>query len=169
MLRPSGNHGTLRLPNDDIIGLFLDLAKAFDTVNHTILLNKLTHYGIRGTVLQWIHSCLSERQQSVKFNGINSNHRNITCGVPQGSILGPLLFLLYINDLSAVSDLTFPIMFADDTNLFIQGKDLNEMALKLTNEIVNLTNWHKANTLSMNINKTHTVNFSKSHITNKAK
>ena len=148
---------------EHIIGLFVDLAKAFDTVNHTILLKKLTHYGIRGTALQWIHSYLSERQQSVKFNGNNSTHRNITCGVPQGSILGPLLFFLYINDLSAVSDITFPIMFADDTNLFIQGKDPNEMELKLTNEIAKLTNWLKANKLSLNINKTHTVNFSKSH------
>ena len=145
MMRPSPNHGTLRLPNDDddIIGLFLDLAKTVDTVNHTILLNKLTHYGIRGTARQWIHSCLSERQQSVKFNGINSTHRNITCGVPQGSILGPLLFELNINDLSTVSDVTFPIMFADHGNLFIQGKDPKEMALKLTNEIAKLTNWHK--------------------------
>ncbi len=73
--------------------------------------------------------------------------------------MGPLLFLLYTNDLGAVSDITFPIMFPDDTNLFIQGKDPNEMELKLSNEIAKLTNW-KANKLSLNINKTHTVNFS---------
>ena len=81
-----------------LIGLFLDLAKSFDTVNHTILLRKLTHCGIRGNAIQWIYSYLSERQQSVKYYGINSTHRNITCGFPQGSILGLLLFLLYTND-----------------------------------------------------------------------
>ena len=127
------------------------------------MLKKLTHYGIRGTALQWIHSYLSEKQQIVKFNGINSTHRNITCGVPQGSISGPLLFMLYINYLSAISDITFPIMFADDTNLFIQGKYPNEMELKLISAIANLTNWLKANKLSLNINKTHTVIFIKSH------
>ena len=81
---------------EHIIGLFVDLAKAFDTVNHTTLLKKLTHYGIRGTALQWIHSYLSERQHSVKFNDINSTHRNITCGVPQGSIFGDIVTFLYI-------------------------------------------------------------------------
>ena len=101
--------------------------KAFDTVIHTVLLKKLTHYGIRGTSLQWIHSYVSERQYSVKVNGINSTHKNITCGVPQESILGPLLFLLYLNDLSAVSDITFTFMFVDDTHIFVQGKDPIEM------------------------------------------
>ena len=77
--------------------------------------------------------------------------------------MGSLLFLLYINDLSAVSDITFPIMFEDDTNLFIQGKDPNEMELKQTNEIAILSNWLKGNKLALNINKTHTVHFSKSN------
>ena len=109
---------------EHVIGLFLDFAKAFDTVNHDILLRKLDHYGIRGIALQWFQSYLFGRQQTVKFNGINSVLKNITCGVPQRSILGPLLFLIYINDLGAVSQITFPIMYADDTNIFIQGKDL---------------------------------------------
>ena len=81
---------------EHVIGLFLDFAKAFDTVNHNILLRKLDHYGIRGIALQWFQSYLYGRQQTVKFNGINSVLKNITCGVPQGSILGPLLFLIYI-------------------------------------------------------------------------
>ena len=106
------------------IGLFLDFAKAFDTVNHDILLRKLDHYGIRGIALQWFQ--LFVWKTTVKYNGINSVLKNITCGVPQGSILGLLLFLIYINDLGAVSQITFPIMYADDTNIFIQGKDLKK-------------------------------------------
>ena len=81
---------------EHVIGLFLDFAKAFDNVYHDILLRKLDHYGIRGIALQWFQRYLFGRQQTVKFNGINSVLKNITCGVPQGSILGPLLFVIYI-------------------------------------------------------------------------
>ena len=81
------------------IGIFLDLCKAFDTVDHEILFLKLKHYGIRGSALDWMKSYFSNRQQYVEYNGINSVWNNIKCGVPQGSILGPLLFLIYINDI----------------------------------------------------------------------
>ena len=100
-------------------GIFIDLQKAFDTVNHRILLSKLEHYGILGCALAWFRSYLSDRKQYVSVNGSNSNLLSITCGVPQGSVLGPLLFLIYINDLpNASKKLTF-YLFADDTNIYL--------------------------------------------------
>ena len=104
------------------IGVFVDLAKAFDTVNHQVLLAKLEHYGIRGTALNWFRSYLSNRKQFVLINNFKSELKNINCGVPQGSILGPILFLLYINDLNYVSKLLQTIMFADETNLIFSRK-----------------------------------------------
>ena len=102
------------------MGLFIDLSKAFDTVNHDILLAKLEFYGVRGVALQWFKSYLSCRTQFVQYNGYNSSSKYIKCGVPQGSILGPLLFLLYINDLCNVSKALDFILFADDTNIFFR-------------------------------------------------
>ena len=99
-------------------GVFLDFAKAFDTVNHKILLSKLERYGIRGIALQWFTSYLKDRQQYVSIGDTKSSMQSVICGIPQGSTLGPLLFLLYINDISNSSDkLSFRI-FADDTNIF---------------------------------------------------
>lgn len=145
--------------NEVVIGLFLDFQKAFDTVNHEILLRKLDKYGIRGVALKWVKDYLFERKQFVNFNGVNSDCNIVKCGVPQGSILGPLLFLLYINDISNVSKILFPIIFADDTNMFIKGKSLNELVPKMNNELTKIVHWLKCNRLSLNINKTHYMIF----------
>ena len=111
-----------------VLGVFLDFSKAFDTVNHKIVLDKLYLYGIRGTALDWITNYLSDQKQYVVYNNTKSDEKHITCGVPQGSILGPILFLLYINDICNVSDILFLILFADDnTNIFLNGKHIDEL------------------------------------------
>ena len=107
-----------------VLGVFLDFSKAFDTVNHTILLTELYHYGIRGRIVTWFQSYLSDREKFVTYNGIQSSMKVVKCGVPQGSILGPLLFSLYINDLANICRNTWPFLFAEDINLFISGTDL---------------------------------------------
>ena len=101
------------------IAIFIDLSKAFDTINHSILLNKLEYYGIRGFALKWFESYLHSRQQYVFLNGASSATSHINYGVPQGSILGPLLFILYINDLAKCSEILNLILLADDTNFCI--------------------------------------------------
>ena len=111
------------------------------------------------TYFKWIHNYLSSREQLVKFNGTKSALTNITCGVPQGSILGPLLFLIYINDLTTLVDTTFIIMFADDTSIFIQGNNIHTMQNELNSEKKKCL-WLKMNKLSLNIQKTHTMTFS---------
>ena len=142
---------------DYMIGVFLDFSKAFDTVDHDILLKKICHYGIRDTGLKWFHSYLSERKQYVTYNETKSSIKSIRCGVPQGSIFGPLLFLIYINDLVSVCQRTMPILFADDTNLFINGDNLLQMVQTLNAELDNISNWLKANKLSLNVKKNHLI------------
>ena len=145
--------------NEMTIGVFLDFSKAFDTVNHHILLNKLSRYGIRGPAHQWLTSYLSERKQYVSYNGVSSSTSNVSCGVPQGSILGPLLFILYINDMHKVSNKLSLISFADDSNLFIQGKNINEMINILNTELQEINFWIQANKLSLNVGKTNFILF----------
>ena len=111
--------------------LYLDFSKAFDMVEHSILLEKLQHYGIRGTALSWLKSYLENREQFVSVGGKNSSKTSITYGVPQGSILGPLLFVIYINDLHYAIKYSKVHRFADDTNLFMkEDKKLLNLDLK---------------------------------------
>ena len=145
----------------------MDLKKAFDTVNHTILLHKLEKYGIQGIVLKWFSSYLSCRRQYVQYDGCKSDVKQITHGVPQGSILGPLLFILYINDFSRASDLFFSIIFADDTSVFIEGTHLEQMIHIINEELQKIDTWLKANKLTINLKKAHYMIFHRARIKNK--
>ena len=137
--------------------IFLDLSKAFDTVNHTILLWKLHHYfGIRGTALHLIESYLSNRYQYTNVQGHYSNKLKTTTGVPQGSCLGPLLFLLYIDDLPLASEFD-TTLYADDTALLLSDRDLNSLKYKVNNELNKVDFWLRMNKLSLNYSKTNYI------------
>ena len=128
------------------IGIFIDLKKAFDTINHDILVQKLSNYGLRGVASKWISSYLENRSQFVSYNNVNSDIQNINCGIPQGSISGPSLFILYINDLKF-------IFFADDTNIFYEGVNHIGMQKTVNDELKKVNVWFMVNGLSLNVKK----------------
>ena len=148
-----------------VCGAFLDFAKAFDCVNHQILMNKLEHYGVRGNVHSLLHSYLTSRfQYTVQNDLIFSNQLPITTGVPQGSVLGPFLFLVYINDLPNACD-TKIILYADDSVLLCADNDIDKLKLKTETEFHNIETWTNLNKISINYNKTNSVLFSRSKST----
>ena len=148
------------LDNSDIvIGVFLDFARLLILLITVFFFKKLHIYGIRGLALQWFDSYLSSRVQYVTYNSIKSEREIIKCCIPQGSILGPLFFLIYINDLATVSRNSLPILFADDTNIFSTGKNLSELSESLNEALVNIEEWLRCNRLSLNVLKTNYMIF----------
>ena len=150
---------------NNVAGLYLDLTKAFDTVDHMILLHKLDHYGIRGLPHKWFSDYLTNRTQYTIANGEKSKLAKTNCGVPQGSVLGPLLFLLYNNDIPSALQEGFKLrLFADDSNVFIADHDFSNLKHKLISALTSLTNWFNANKLTLNLAKTSYSIFSKRKI-----
>ena len=142
-------------------GVFVDLQKAFDTVNHEILLNKLHHYGFRGCINDWFRSYLNERKQRVTINGFESEIKLIKHGVPQGSVLGPLLFLIYINDLNKSISFSSTYHFADDTNIININTNYKKLQKEINHDLKSLNEWLLANKISLNVAKTELIFFHK--------
>ena len=137
--------------------IFVDLKKAFDTVDHEILVQKLAHYGIQSSELEWFKSYLSNRSQFTRVNGVDSKVQNIDIGVPQGSCLGPLLFLLYVNDLPKIIDNAKVYMYADETSLSHQNHNISQLNRDLNRDLEALDKWLRGNKLSLNVAKTQSM------------
>ena len=149
------NSWSVSIDNGFLNGVvFIDLKKAFDTIDHEIILRKLSYFGADQATAKWFQSYLSNRTQRCNVNGNLSTASTVTCGVPQGSILGPLLFLMYINDLPNCLRVAAPRMFADDTSITLSAKTVADLKLAVTSELNNLTCWLRANKLSLNVAKT---------------
>ena len=146
------------------VSVFFDLSKAFDTLNHAILREKLKYYGLSGTSLNWFRSYLTDRNQFTEFNGVESAVTKLTTGVPQGSILGPLLFIIYMNDIHMATNNFKAILYADDTNLisplcsfssmdFLHSSNLPGIASSINAELSNIQTWLIINKLIVNVKK----------------
>ena len=145
--------------NQYTIGAFIDLKKASDTVNHEILQDKVNFCGINGIPLAWLASYLSHRQQCVMIHDHASTYNTVVCGVPRGSVLGPLLFLLHITDLFHVSNLLSIILFADETNIFFRQNDLPSLVSILNVELARVSSWFNANKLTVHPDKSKFIIF----------
>jgi hypothetical protein len=141
------------------VSIFLDFSKAFDTIDHNILLMKLEHLGVRGTPLLLIQDYLTNRTQSVFYSNTMSDPLPVSCGIPQGSILGPLLFLMYINDIYNSSHILTFLLFADDTTILFSSKCLNHLFVTINRELHAVNTWCQTNKLSLNIHKTNFILF----------
>ena len=146
------------------ISILIDLKAAFDTVNHSILLNKLELYGIRGHCNSWLKSYLADREYQVRLQKTNSTRRTVNIGIPQGSILGPILFIIYNNDLPLISDKFNTTLFADDTNFSLTHSDYHDMIPLLNNELEKIYDWTIANRLTINTTKTEALLFTNRHV-----
>lgn len=140
--------------NEYTLSVFIDLSKAFDTVPHDILLHKLNCIGIRGIVNKWFESYLKQRKQFVSYNGTDSSVETITSGVPQGSVLGPILFLIFINDMVKINNKLKWTLFADDTTIYITGNHLPTLINEMNNGMESLYSWLTINKLILNKDKT---------------
>ena len=133
------------------LGISLDFSKAFDTVNHNILLEKLKAYGIQSENLKWFRSYLSNRKQFILYDDFKTEMKIVKCGVPQGSILGPLYFLIFVNDLNNSTKVLDPVLFADDTNIFCSDNNMRTLFETANQELSQINDWFLANKLSLNV------------------
>ena len=171
--------GTVAELTDDILlginnkkftlAAFVDLRKAFDTVSHDILCKKLYKFGLHNNIVAWLENYLTNRKQRCKVNGITSNYQDITCGVPQGSILGPMLFLLYINDINGTLSLCKSRLYADDTVVYATHSNEAIAHDWLHKDLQVLMNWFSMNRLTINLDKTKLMLFATKNMHKRAK